>query len=78
MQFALARTPDLATLATALRNLDPRATLALDVGNGVLDVTSTATPEQVLATLQANGHEATPLERELHVSGGSTCCGGCN
>ena len=77
MQFELSRTPDAATLAAALRPLDPDAKVALDAAHGRLEVISSASSEQVLAALREAGYAAEPLEREVHVSGGSTCCGGC-
>lgn len=78
MHFALA-TPDIdaATLAAALRPLDPAAWIALDAARGRLEVIGTATTAQVLGVLQAIGCVATPLEQDVHVSGGSTCCGHC-
>lgn len=77
MQFELSGTPDAATLANALRPLDPDAKLALDAESGRLDVLSSASSEQVLAALRQAGYAATLAVHELHVSGGSTCCGGC-
>ena len=78
MQFELSGTPDVARIAAALRPLDPDAKLALDAGNGRLDVVSSASSEQVLAVLRDAGHAAEPVEQDVHVSGGSTCCGGCS
>ena len=78
MQFELSGTPDVARLATALRPLDPDAKLALDANSGRLEVLSSASSEQVLAVLRDAGHAAEPLEQDVHISGGSTCCGGCS
>lgn len=78
MQFALATpTPDAATLAAALRPLDAGVKVALDAARGRLEVIGTPTTAQVLGVLQAIGCVAQPLEQEVHVSGGSTCCGHC-
>lgn len=79
MQFELsARDLDAPRLAAALRSLDTDARIALDAARGRLDVSSTATVAQVLDVLHGIGCVATPLEREVHVSGGSTCCGHCS
>lgn len=78
MQFELSGTPDAATLAAALRPLDPDAKLALDADSSRLEVLSSASSEQVLAALRQAGHAAEPLEQDVHISGGSTCCGGCS
>ncbi len=77
MQFELTGKPDPAMLATALRPLDPGAKLALDAENGRLEVLANASSEQVVAALRQVGYTATPLEHDVHISGGSTCCGGC-
>jgi len=76
MQFDINGRPDAATLAAALRPLDPGAKLALD-GNGRLDVITSAGGAEVLDALRRAGLEVEPATHELHVSGGSTCCGGC-
>ena len=77
MQFELDGRPDAATLAAALRPLDPDAQVALDAGNGRLDVVTSASREQVATALRQAGYGVSPVVQELHVSGGSTCCGGC-
>lgn len=77
MQFEINGRPDAATLAAALRPLDPEAKLALD-GSGRLDVISSASGPQVLDALRRAGLQVEPAVQELHVSGGSTCCGGCS
>lgn len=78
MQFELStRNLDPAMLAAALRPLDPDARIALDATRGRLEVISAATAVQVLDVLQAIGCEAKPLEQDVHISGGSTCCGHC-
>lgn len=78
MQFELATpTLDAATLAAALRPLDTDMKIAFDASRGHLEVIGSTTTAQVLAVLQAIGCVAQPLEHDVHVSGGSTCCGGC-
>ncbi len=78
MQFQLsANRPTAAMLAAALHPLDPHARITIDERRGVLEVVSTASANQIGFALQQIGCEATPLERLVHISGGSTCCGGC-
>jgi copper chaperone len=68
---------DAAAFTTALRPLDPAVQVALDAPRGRLEVLANATGNQVLETLRRMGCEAVPLETEVHISGGSTCCGSC-
>lgn len=78
MQFQLhSGVPEAATLNTALRQLDPDAGIVLDARKGRLEVLSTANASEVLGALDAVGCVATPLLEEVHISGGSTCCGHC-
>ena len=78
MQFELSvRDLDTTLLAAALRPLDPDARIVHDAARGRLEVVSTATATQVLDVLQEIDDTATPLEQEVHISGGSTCCGHC-
>ena len=78
MQFELTpRNLDATLLATALRPLDPDARIAVDAARGRLEVLSTATAAQVVDLLQGIGVVAQPLEQDVHISGGSTCCGHC-
>ena len=79
MQFELtSRNPDPAVLAAALRPVDPDARIALDATRGRLEVLTSATTVQVMNVLEAIGWTARPLLQEVHVSGGSTCCGHCS
>ena len=79
MQFELSNPNlDAAALAAALRPLDPDARVVFDAGRGRLEVISVATAAQVLGVLDGIGCSATPLEKEVHISGGSTCCGHCS
>lgn len=64
-------------LAAALRPLDPDVKVVLDDHRGKLEVISTATAQQVVVALEELGCAAKPLEKEVHISGGSTCCGHC-
>lgn len=78
MQFELSTHDlDLPSLHAALRPLDPDARIAFDADHGSLEVLSTATVAQVRNALQDLGYEPKLLEQEVHISGGSTCCGQC-
>lgn len=79
MQFELSTPPDPDTgrLAAALRPLDPEARVALDARRGRLEVLTVASAAQVLTVLESIGWVARPMEQEVHISGGSTCCGSC-
>ena len=78
MQFDLStRNLDANVLAVALQPLDPDARVALDAARGRLEILSTATTAQVVDLLHELGIVAQPLEQDVHISGGSTCCGHC-
>ena len=78
MQFELSTCAhDANALAAALRGLDPDVKIALDAARGRLEVLASATAAQVLDALHRIGCVATPLETDVHISGGSTCCGHC-
>ena len=78
MQFELdAYDLDASALAAALRPLDPDVRIALDAARGRLEVIGTVTTARVLDVLDGIGCIAKPLEREVHIGGGSTCCGHC-
>lgn len=78
MQFELStRNPDAAVLAAAMKPLDPGARIALDAARGRLEVLTSATTVEVLNALESIGWVARPLLQEVHISGGSTCCGHC-
>ncbi|MGN2252485.1 hypothetical protein ACFWZ4_03855 [Frateuria sp. GZRe12] len=78
MQFELSTAHhDAGLLTTAVQALDPHATVVLDAGRGRLEVLASASSAQVLDALLGIGCVARPLEKEVHISGGSTCCGHC-
>lgn len=78
MQFQISGTaPDANVLAAALRLLDPDAGVTVDAAHGNVEVLSSASSKDVVDALERLGVKATLLEREVHISGGSTCCGGC-
>lgn len=68
---------DAATFASAMRALDTHATVTLDAANGRLEVLTTAAVAQVQAKLESLDCGVRVLERPVHISGGSTCCGSC-
>lgn len=78
MQFELTA-PDIdqARLLATLQSLDSDARIAVDAARKHLEVISTATAAQVQEALQDIGYAAKPLETDVHISGGSTCCGHC-
>lgn len=65
-------------IAAAMQPLDPDARITLDSANDRLEVISSASAEQVQGVLDQLGCSATALDQEVHISGGSTCCGGCS
>ncbi|MGB4860128.1 MAG: hypothetical protein WBP11_12490 [Dokdonella sp.] len=69
---------DAAKLAAAMQPFDPAARITVDSAHDRLEVISSATAEQVQGVLDELGCSATPLDKEVHISGGSTCCGGCS
>jgi copper chaperone len=78
MQFELPTArPDAASLTAAVRALDPHARVTLDLDRGRMEVLASASIEQILDALARIGCVARPLEKEVHISGGSTCCGHC-
>lgn len=79
MQFQISgTTPDANVIAAALRLLDPDVGVTLDSEHGNVEVLSSASSKDVVAALGRLGVKATLLERDVHISGGSTCCGGCS
>ena len=79
MQFQISgAAPDASVIAAALRLLDPDVGVTVDSQHGNVEVRSSASSKDVVDALRRLGVSATPLEREVHISGGSTCCGGCS
>lgn len=66
------------TVAPVLQRMDPDAQITLDPDGDVLEVISTISTNQIVAALSEVGCEAKLLDDLVHVSGGSTCCGGCS
>ena len=78
MQFELsAHDLDQNRLVATLQSLDSGARIAVDAARNRLEVISTATAAQVQDALRGIGYVAKPLETDVHISGGSTCCGSC-
>jgi len=64
----------------ALRLHDAGAKVSIDATTDQIEVSAQLTPCQIVAALQAAGIEASRLSdpRQIHVSGGSDCCGSCS
>ena len=71
---------DTGAIAAILRALDANAKVTGDPAAGRIDVAAQLTSGQVIAALRAAGYEADRVSepRQIHVSGGSTCCGSCS
>lgn len=70
---------DTATLTAALRAHDAHARVDCDMAAGQIEVAAQLTSEQVIAALHGAGYVASRVSapRQIHVSGGSDCCGSC-
>ncbi len=66
------------TVASVLNPMDPDAEITFDPDSGVLEVISTISTNQIVAALSEVGCEVKLLDNLVHISGGSTCCGGCS
>lgn len=71
---------DTGAIAAALRALDAGARVTCDAAAGQIDVSAQLTSDQVVAALHGAGYEASRMSepRQIHVSGGSDCCGSCS
>ncbi|QRP63485.1 hypothetical protein I6J77_15440 [Rhodanobacter sp. FDAARGOS 1247] len=71
---------DTGAIAAILRALDANAKVTGDVAAGQIDVSAQLTSGQVISALQEAGYQASRVSepRQIHVSGGSTCCGSCS
>jgi copper chaperone len=71
---------DTANLAAALRAHDANARVDLDAVPGQIRVAAQMTSDQIVGVLGNAGYEANRVSepRQIHVSGGSTCCGSCS
>ncbi len=67
-------------IGAILRAHDANAQVTGDPGAGQIDVAAQLTSGQVITALQEAGYEASRVSepRQIHVSGGSTCCGSCS
>lgn len=70
---------DTATLAAALHAHDADARVDLDAIAGQIKVTAQMTSDQIVVALRNAGYQANRVSepQQIHVSGGSTCCGSC-
>lgn len=71
---------DTGAIAAILRAHDANAQVTGDPVAGQIDVAAQLTSGQVITALQEAGYEASRVfePRQIHVSGGSTCCGSCS
>lgn len=70
---------DTGAIAAILQAHDANAKVAADPAVGQIDVAAQMTSGQVINALQEAGFEASRVSEpaQIHVSGGSTCCGSC-
>ena len=79
MQFQLsANPPDAVAIANVLKPLDPLVKITLDPEHGLLEVISTISSNKIVHALDQIDCGAQPMEKLEHISGGTTCCGGCS
>lgn len=79
MQFQFSgAVPSATRVAAALSLLDPDVKVVQDDALGCVDIQSSVSSDEVLQVLGRLGHKASVVKDEVHVSGGSTCCGGCS
>lgn len=71
---------DTGAIAAILRVRDANAKVAGDASAGQIDVSAQLTSGQVITALQEAGYETSRVSepKQIHVSGGSTCCGSCS
>lgn len=71
---------DTGAIAAILRAHDVNAQVTGDPVAGQIEVAAQLTSSQVIAALHDAGYEAVRVSepRQIHVSGGSTCCGSCS
>lgn len=71
---------DTGAIAGVLRALDAHAKVVADAAAGQIEVAAQLTSGQVIAALQQAGYDASRVSepQQIHVSGGSTCCGSCS
>lgn len=67
-------------IAAILRAHDANTTVTENATAGQIDVSAQLTSGQVITALQEAGYELSRASEphQIHVSGGSTCCGSCS
>lgn len=67
-------------IAAILRAHDANAQVTGEPVVGQIDVAAQLTSNQIITALHEAGYEAARVSepRQIHVSGGSTCCGSCS
>lgn len=71
-------TADVDAVSRALKQIDAFAQVVHEPDTGRMEVVGDLSASQALAALQQAGVSVKQLEDGTHVSGGSTCCGGCS
>lgn len=73
-------TGDTGAILAILRAHDAGVTITCDPAAGRLGVQARLTSEQIVAALLGGGYHASRSSepRQIHVSGGSDCCGSCS
>lgn len=71
---------DTPAIAHALRAIDPACRVEAGPQPGQLEVQAQMTADQIIAALGRAGYVASRTSEplQMHVSGGSTCCGSCS
>jgi hypothetical protein len=71
---------DTGMILAALRVHDAGTRIECDLAAGRIDVMGQVTSAQVIAALRSAGYAASraPAPQQIHVSGGSDCCGSCS
>ncbi len=71
---------DTGAIAAILRAHDANAKVSGDIAAAQIDVAAQLTSGQVISALQEAGYKVSRVSdpQQIHVSGGSTCCGSCS
>lgn len=72
------QTADLNAVSRALKQIDAFAQVTHEPDTGRMEVVGDLSASQALDALQKAGVSVEQLEDGTHISGGSTCCGGCS
>ena len=61
----------------AILSRHPAASIEVEPASGIVRVSGRVDPQQAADALALAGIDARLMPEDAHVSGGSTCCGGC-